>query len=209
MPTTYTLPDDELHQLLAQVMERYHRPLHDAGVKVGVLMASNENSHAVSSGGYPAIACIKVVALKDRVTKGYDAELLIDLVEWGAYRDRHKRALLDHELSHLQLAKHRYTKDEFDQPKDIYFDRDDLGRPKLKLVKGDWNCGDGFKSVVERHGEWAIEFLNVRRCNAYATAAKDGIKPETQRLIDMLNENNATIEVSDSGNDDNQDHNAE
>jgi hypothetical protein len=49
---------------------------------------------------------------------------------------------------------------------------DDIGRPKLRLKKGDWNAGDGFRDVVARHGDHAAEFENIRRAYAVACEAK-------------------------------------
>ncbi len=184
MPTTYTAAEPEVNDLLAQVMERHHKPLHEAGVRVGILMASE-----LKAGGYPAYATIKIVPLKDRLSKQYDAELVIDAHEWESLRERHRRALLDHELSHLQLAKARMTGEHSEITKGgIVFERDDLGRPKLKTVKGDWHGSDGFKDVVARNGNWAIEFLMAKRVHTFATAARDGVTPETQRAVDSLND---------------------
>lgn len=179
MPT-YGLPDDDVIQLLNAVMEKNHRPLHLAEVRVGVLM-----THDLKHGGYPAYATIKVVPLKDRLTKEYDAELVIDRGEWEHLRHKHRKALIDHELSHLAVAKFVERESE-DGEISCTFATDDLGRPKLKLVKGDWNGSDGFREVVKRNGDWAIEFLNAKRVHTYAVAARDGIEPSTQRLFDTI-----------------------
>lgn len=177
MPTTFQIADEECTQQLGKVMERHHPRLAEAGVKVGVLMAFNPEGDAVRHGGYPAFASIRVVALRDRVTKGYDAEMLIDETQWQSMSEAHRAALLDHELSHLslvpmsakQLAEARANNSAAPDWK-----LDDLGRPKLKLVKGDWNAGDGFRDVVARHGKVAIEFANIASAKAMADAAASG-----------------------------------
>jgi hypothetical protein len=158
-----------------QAIGEWHKLLKDEGVQLGVLMAINGDGPAVKHGGYPAMATIRVVPLKDRVTKEYDAELLIDEKEWNQLKPEHRLALCDHELTHLELA----TEKESGEVK-----RDDLGRPKLKTRKGDWNGGDGFAEVVERHGDFAVEFLNAQRAFTRAKAASkrkpsllDGIDP--------------------------------
>lgn len=171
MPTTYSLADDDVKDLLADALRQWHRPLFDAGVKFGVLMAFNPSGPAVKHGGYPAAATVRVVPLKDRVTKGYDAEVVIDLRWWEARKKKHRVALLDHEASHVELAKIvGYSTEDGS----IRFDRDDIGRPKLRLRKGDWNAGDGFAAVVGRHEDFAVEFENLDYCWSRAKAAKAG-----------------------------------
>ena len=162
MPSTYRTPDpgDQILELLAEVMREHHRPLAEYGVEVGVLFASNSEGPALVSRGVPCAATIKVVSLKDRVTKHYDAELVIDLRWWDDARQPHRRALLDHELSHLKLAKVEMGE----------CTRDDLGRPKLKTVPGDLNPPDAFLEVIERHRLFALEADGIRRAAATVEA---------------------------------------
>jgi hypothetical protein len=175
MSTTYQTADDDVRDTLTEVMRKYHPGLAAADVQVGILMASNPEGNAVTHGGYPAFAKIKVVSLKDRVSKHYDAELLIDESEWNRFRHEHRLALLDHELSHLTtvpLKEDEATAALADDPKAPTWKLDDLGRPKLKTVPGDWNGGDGFRDVVSRHGAFAIEYENLNRAKAAADAAR-------------------------------------
>jgi hypothetical protein len=180
--TTFGLPDPELRRRLAGVMERYHQPLHDAEVRVAILLAVNDDGDAVVHGGYPALATIKIVSLKDRVLKQVDAELLIDERAFRELTYDQQEALLDHELTHLELGKYGYkavsrevvspdTGDVTYEPTGetkLWFHTDDLGRPKLKSVKGDANVGDMFKAVIFRHGSNAIEFVNIERAATVA-----------------------------------------
>lgn len=169
MPTTFSLADPDVVNLVGEVMAEFHPALAEAGVRVGVLMAANPDGVAIKHGGYPVLACVKVVPLKDRLTKGYDAEMLIDLGEWAQMTDRHHRAVIDHELSHLvRVANTKADAEEGDVP----WATDDLGRPKLKTRNGDWAAGDGFAAVVARHGEFAAEYLNLEKAKALADAAR-------------------------------------
>lgn len=177
MGTTYSLADDRIQAALAAVMRAEHQPLHAAGVKVGVLLAYNPDGPAIKRHGSAARATVKVVPLKDRLTKGFDAELLIDQSECDLMRPAHLNALIDHELSHLVVVtkKEKAPKRGKNQPKAppaVVIARDDLGRPKLKTRPGDWDAGDGFKDVVARHGDYAPEYENLRRAKAAADAAK-------------------------------------
>ncbi|AWM38185.1 hypothetical protein GobsT_37030 [Gemmata obscuriglobus] len=176
MPTTYTIADDEVCALLAEVMGSWHQDLRDAGVKVACLFAANDKGPALKHGGYPVLACIKIVSLKDRVTKAHDAELLIDAGAWNDLRYGQRVATLDHELSHIRLKNfwRRPVLDRDNQPTgqtEVGWESDDLGRPALKSVPGDWSAGDGFAAVVARHGRDAIEFRNLATCTREAEAA--------------------------------------
>lgn len=99
MPTTYTKASDATVALLNHTIEMFHKPLKQHKVLIGVLIAANPDGPAISHAGYQAAAKIKVVPLKDRLTKGYDAELLIDHDHWKECKEEHQIALLDHELS--------------------------------------------------------------------------------------------------------------
>lgn len=177
MPTTFQLADTDVTDELATVMQKWHPRLHVAEVRVGVLFALNPSGPAVKHGGYPVLASIKIVSLKDRVTKGYDAELLIDDREWHDLRAKQRPATLDHELMHIDLRKwwESPVPDKKGNPTDemqLHFESDDLSRPKLKSVKGDWSAGDGFAVVCRRHGLDAIEYENLTRCRNRADAAR-------------------------------------
>lgn len=177
MPTTYQIADEEVCELLADVMRQYHADLTDAGVRVACLFALNEKGPAIKHGGYAALACVRVVALKDRVTKHHDAEVHIDERAWADLRHGQRVATLDHELTHLRLKRfwRKPVLDENKQPTgrdECGWDTDDLGRPALKLVPGDWSAGDGFAAVVARHGADAIEFRNLATCRALAENAR-------------------------------------
>ena len=181
MATSYQTADIDVLDLLARVMREHHPRLTEAGVRVGVLMAENPDGDAIKHGGYPVFACIKVVSLKDRVSKQYDAELLIDRRAWDAAREEQQLALLDHELSHIdraELSPNDAKAARRDDPNAPTWKLDDLGRPKLKTVPGDWNVGDGFAEVVARHGRHAVEYANLEHGRARADAARKLGEPE-------------------------------
>lgn len=168
MATTYQQAEGDVLKVLNEAIEKWHQPLKEAGVEIGVLMATNEAGAAVKHGGYPAFATVKIVSLKDRVLKKCDAEILIDQYEWDQMKPQHRLAVVDHELTHIELAK---------EPLSSRIILDDLGRPKLKTRKGDWNGGDGFAEIVERHGDYSAEVENSRRVAAMIEKAKAGELP--------------------------------
>jgi hypothetical protein len=59
--------------------------------------------------------------------------------------DQRRRALLHHELTHIEA---------WDRT------RDDIGRPALQTRHGDWNF-DGFHRIVELYGEQSVEYRNL------------------------------------------------
>lgn len=176
MGTTYQFADEaDVLDRMARVMRDAHPRLREAGVKVVVLFAFNPDGDAIKHAGYPALAKVKPLSLKDRVTKEADAELLIDEREWRTLREEQKDALLDHELSHLDridLKGDELRKARQEDAKAPVWKLDDLGRPRLRSVPGDWSAGDGFKAVIFRHRAAAIEFHNLARAKAIADAAR-------------------------------------
>src|SRR4051812_24104319 len=105
MATTYSRESGIVSAMVRDRLRVAHPKLAEVGTEIGVLMAQSDNDKpAVKHGGYPAFATIKVVAHKDRVTKGYDAELVIDARAWEDFGDRQRCALIAHELQHLELV---------------------------------------------------------------------------------------------------------
>jgi hypothetical protein len=117
MPTTYQKADDDVTKLVADILKTNHPDLAETGVLFGVLMAENPEGDAVKHGGYPALACVKVVSAKDRVSKEYDVEMLIDLRAWEEMTDKHKAACVDHELEHGEASGGRGTGVEDGRPR--------------------------------------------------------------------------------------------
>jgi hypothetical protein len=147
MPTVHEKADDEIAALVAEIMKEHHWELAEAGVTIGCLIATNPDAAAVKLHGYPCDAVVRIVPLKQRVHGMPDAEIVIDGGEWETLPDERRRALIDHELTHLTLALDKKTK----KPK-----TDDLGRPKLKMRLHDWELG-GFAEIAKRHGDAAPE----------------------------------------------------
>lgn len=161
MPTTFSAAGGDVVAVLNRVLAEHHPQLVEAGVKIGVLMAENADGAALTHGGYPAAATVKVVPLADRVSKGYDAEIRIDQSEWDNIKAPRRSALIDHEATHLTLVRDEYGQVKYDS----------LGRPKLRSRKGDWSGGDGFAEVIHRHGDHAYERTNAMQVQARVNGA--------------------------------------
>ncbi|MGN6137240.1 MAG: putative metallopeptidase [Aureliella sp.] len=159
MGTTYERAGAEYVDLLDEVMEMYHPKLREAGVSVDLLLAHGDpesDEPAVKAHGYPAAAVVRIVNLKDRVKGCADSEIVLDgdrVDEWSVTR---LKAILDHELTHLELAYDKYGE----------LKRDDLDRPKLTMRLHDRQFG-WFDEVAKRWGLDSIE------CDQALTMVRD------------------------------------
>lgn len=177
MSTTYEKCTHEAHpdvlSIANQVLCAYecHKPLLDAKVRIDYVFASaecNEKTGApmddpLKLHGYPCFAIARKISLKDRAKGMGDAEICIDRHQWEAANELEQSALLDHELSHLQVV--------FDKRGLV---RDDLGRPKLKLRLHDVQAG-WFADVALRHGNASQE---IKQARAYFDAYGQAIWPD-------------------------------
>lgn len=154
----YTKADDDTLALLRDVIAKHHPDLAQHGVRVAVTMCKDPDQlPAVTHGGYPVNAKISLVSKKKRVHTPADVEIEIDESVWNKLCDQSKAALLDHELEHVEFCQLQG-----DPPKPTLADDD---RPKLRLKLDDW-CLTGFRSIVERHGSFALEFAAVQELHA-------------------------------------------
>lgn len=158
---TYTKCPKEVLDLLRKVMEKHHPHLAAFDVNVACVFAyakvNNEGIRvgcAVTCGGYQALAKIRVLNLKDRALGRGDAEIVIDGDQFPDFTEARQRALLDHELEHLEVV-WEVTPPSSNLSAGVP-ETDDAGRPKLRLRKHDWQIG-GFKAVAQRHGDDSFE----------------------------------------------------
>jgi hypothetical protein len=154
----YRKADEDVREGVTAVMALYHGGLHDAEVRIDVLMAhptSDDNGDptgpAIRVGGYAALACIRILSYKDRIARNYDAELLVDSDHWDESSAEERGALLDHELTHLELV----------TDADGNVRRDDADRPKLRMRKHDRQFG-WFDIVADRHHGDSVEVQQAR-----------------------------------------------
>ena len=149
----YESAGDDVREIVAEVMEKYHGQLHEAGVEIAVKMAVAKRDKdgrprlpALKVRGVPANGAIRVTTPLERSMDVGDAIMLLDGEQWPDWSDAQRRALIDHELTHLIVA------DTGDDDKDT----DDYGRPKLSIRPHDREFG-WFDEVAKRHGEHSFE----------------------------------------------------
>ena len=112
----------------------------------------NPANDAITLRGHRAYGLCRIINLKDRAKGNGDAEVLIDHDFWETIPEAQQRALLDHELSHIQVCVNKAGVPKFD----------DLNRPKLKLRRHDIEVG-WFSSVAQRHGAHSLEQIQAKQ----------------------------------------------
>jgi hypothetical protein len=150
MPT-YSKADDDTIDLVRKIMEKYHHDLAAEDVTVDVLWAYADGGEPLKLRGYPAAAIIGITSLKDRVLGVADAVIRIDGTHWNGLNGMCRTALIDHELTHLELCRDPESNEPL---------RDDHNRPRLKSRPHDWEIG-GFDEIVQRHGKYAPEKMSL------------------------------------------------
>lgn len=159
MPVCYDQGGHEVHAMAREILADHHPELWIQGgdeyVSLCILMAYRDDDSdepPVKHDGYPCAAVISVIPYKQRVDKRADAEIIIDQKKWVDFTEPQQRALLDHEITHLEIQ----------VDEDGLVKTDDTGRPKLKLRNHDCQLG-GFRAVAQRYGADAIEVTEARK----------------------------------------------
>lgn len=153
MPT-FRQADPDAVAILEDLMETVHKRLDTHGVTVGCLFAHAKidektgmrKGPALKLHGYPALAIVKINSYRDRVEGKPDATVCVDGDDWGSWPVEKQRALLDHELTHLELV--------FDDEGGVKLD--DACRPRLVMRPHDIVIG-GFEEVIDRHQQHSCE----------------------------------------------------
>lgn len=151
MPT-YAKAPAEVRETIADVLRRFHGELLAAEVTVDALMvghsgeSADPDTSAVKLHGYECAAVVRVTPLKQRARGIADAQIEIDSGTWQRLSAAERLALIDHELTHLELIRDR----------EGLVKGDDCGRPRLKCRLHDWQLG-GFRVIAVRHGAAALE----------------------------------------------------
>jgi hypothetical protein len=155
MPTSYQECPESVKKLCKAVMLSMHPKLIEADATLFLAFATNHDGPAIMHGGYPAAAQIRINNLRDRVAGLADATMLIDSECWEGYSEESRAALIDHELTHLNVKLNKVGAIAYD----------DANRPRLTIRKHDFQIG-GFHEIAKRHGVAAIEVAAVADVNA-------------------------------------------
>lgn len=161
MSTTYDRCPFAIESMMNELLCAYelHQPLLDNRVKIDLGFAMAERNEktgepvgfALKQHGVRALAKVRIIPLKDRVMGRGDAEILIDKDWWDTATEPEQRAVLDHELCHLEVR--------FNESGVV---KDDFNRPKLQLRPHDYQIG-WFVNVAKRHGPASAEVQQARQ----------------------------------------------
>jgi hypothetical protein len=149
MATYYHKPDPAALAILRELRIEHRQDLEDAEADIRLVFASSDkvDKPAMTSRGQRVLGKCKVHSLADKASGTGDATITIDGFAWLTLSTGQRRALLHHELEHI----------------DVWgSDCDDTGRPLLKSRNADFEF-DGFHRVLELYGQDAIECRNVAR----------------------------------------------
>lgn len=157
MGTQYRRADRATHELVRDVMHRYHRQLEIVGCTVVVVVVSSRDSETetlvpvLRERGYSAAALVNVTPIAWRACDVADVRIRLDAAAWEERSERQRSALIDRCLSGLDLR--------LDDDLLPMFDTCD--RPMLERVLADahleWHGG-----VAARWGEDSLEVEQAR-----------------------------------------------
>lgn len=131
-----------------------YKPVLDAKVNIEFLFARGERdpetdaivSDAITLRGFRALGTCRKTNSEERAAGRGDAVVMLDADWWEEADEAAQRALLDHELFHIDVC----------QDEDGIVIKDKGGRPRLRMRKHDVQVG-WFKLVAERNGVHSLE----------------------------------------------------
>ena len=146
----------DVDDCIEKIQAAHHESLE--GVTVTALFVFDDESsiQVLKHQGYPAGAVVRITPLKDRSLGMADATIVVDRATWTTLSQRQRDALIDHELTHLEVKT-----DEEEGAKDRVPLYDACGRPKLVMRRHDHQFG-WFDEVAQRHGEASPEVRQAR-----------------------------------------------
>lgn len=153
MSTIYHKATKAVHDLVEEIIEEFHPELKQVEMKIDLLEARATlddegfpEGPALTHQGYQALGICRIVNYRDRVKGCGDAEIQIDGDWWDDAEPEQQSALIDHELTHIEIVT-----GEDGRPR-----LDPIGRPKIKMRKHDRQFG-WFDDVAKRWGKNSVE----------------------------------------------------
>lgn len=155
----YTKFPKEVELLANELRCEYYPTLNEFDVHIGIILVKVEDG--LIDKGVNVCGTLKVMDTLDRLTKGYDIELLLDEEVWQGAPLEEQKAILDYFLFQIELVPNSNKAiDNGEEPYKI----DELGRPRLRLKKADWQSGGGYNEMVKRYKKISVEYKNLQEC---------------------------------------------
>jgi hypothetical protein len=148
MATSYQECPQEVVKVAEALRRQRYTELVRADVTICFLFARNPEAPAIVHHGWPAKALVRVNNLRDRVAGLADVTLILDEQGWQDWSEKHRAAILDHELFHIEVKRNKAGGIKYD----------DANRPKIALRPHDFQIA-GFHEIVRRHGVEAQEAI--------------------------------------------------
>jgi hypothetical protein len=170
MGNIYFKANDAYLALAYDVMKKFHYDLNKAKVQLGLIitMSNKEDTPALKDG---VQGIIKVVPVKDRITKSFDLELIVDGEFWKAKQEL-RESLIDYLLNKVEVKRVK-KKAKGDNKEEPDYMHDEVGRPVIKMRKCDICAVSGFMESIGRHGDKSIEMMQLTEIMNRISAAKD------------------------------------
>lgn len=150
---TYSSASSDVENTIERMRKKFHPDLEN--VTIGALFAydmDHTDRPVLKLGGYPCLATVRIVPLRDRAAGSPDAVIVVDQPSWLDLDAGPRAALIDHELTHLERVLDKKSRQKL---------VDAIGRPRLKMRRHDRQMG-WFDDVAGRHGEHSIEVTQAR-----------------------------------------------
>ncbi len=157
MPKTYKRCPHAMADLAAKLIAAPYAELVEHEVSVDYVFAygpvdndGKTTAPAISHRGHPCAGEIRITPARERALGLADAVMTIDGDRWPKLSASVRRALIDHELAHLELKRDANGVVKLGPG----------GRPALSCRFHDYELG-GFHEIAERHGKSSFEVLTL------------------------------------------------
>lgn len=168
MSKTYLSATTEASSILNELRDEYfpftNQLEHDLLIRLQFVLG-DEKTPALTKGGWPCEALISVPSTKMRAAGAPDVLIELDGGAWVNLIETEKKALIHHELEHMELQKLKRRKNEAGE--EFYSCKlDVLERPVVKLRKHDYECG-GFARIHELYADASPEARQLEVASAH------------------------------------------
>lgn len=168
---TYSKCDDSVAAIAAALIKKHRPDLKKLGVTIDFLFVAHDGEGpALTLHGYACAAVVRKISAKDRAAGRADAEIVIDHAQWLSSSPETQKALMHHELTHLQIAT-----DGKARPK-----ADSAGRPVLKMRKHDHQIG-WFMEIAQLYGDASFEVQQAKQLMAAGSQSYFGFMTEDEK----------------------------